>query len=329
MPTVSVLIPSYNYAQYLGATVRSVQAQTVTDTEIIIVDDGSTDGSWELIVKIAQSDPRIRAYRQINQGLIPTLNRLLDLSQAEYIAQIDADDLWLPERLAMGLADMKRSPQASAVFCGYDVIDGFGTFVSHSYHRHLAGQMGALLMESMVVRNCVCACTALMRRGAVVQAGGFAGAYSLVHDWHRWLRLSLQGHLSINAGVGALYRWHGNNQSIDEETSRRQQLAIMSDMAPKVLSHYELGSQVAMHTVAQMHALSSGSQSVHEALAKLRSQSVSRTLTHEEQMLLVLSLSATGQHEQVEKLLPHMQRQEAFSTQAHRTLLAEAARHCR
>ena len=295
LPTISVLIPSYNYANYLPHTIRSVQNQTFGNIEILIIDDGSTDESWPIIEQMAQEDSRIRAWRQPNAGLIVTLNRLMSKVRCEYIAQIDADDIWLPERLTMGMSDMQANARLSAVFCGYDVIDGQGKFSTHSYHRHLGGATGAILMQNIMVRNCVCACTALMRRRAILQSGGFARNFSLAHDWDRWLRLSLRGPMAINAQVGAMHRWHGANQSSDSATRVMQELAIMKDMAPKIVASYGLDSAVCLRILAQMHALDYKTQSPEHALKKLGERADLKTLTTSEHFLFLLSLFSTGQ----------------------------------
>lgn len=108
-PLVSILLPVFNAEAYVGESIQSLLAQTFTDFELIILDDGSTDQSVAIIQTF--TDPRIRFFQQpTNQGLIATLNSALDYARGQYIARQDADDLSLPERLAKQVAFMEQNP---------------------------------------------------------------------------------------------------------------------------------------------------------------------------------------------------------------------------
>src|SRR5487761_652260 len=96
-PRVSVTIPCYNSAPFIRETIGSVLRQTYTDFEVVVVDDGSSDGTFDIVSAIG--DARIRVERQENQGLGRTRNRLLKLSRGDLIAFLDHDDLWLPRKL--------------------------------------------------------------------------------------------------------------------------------------------------------------------------------------------------------------------------------------
>lgn len=107
MHKISIITPAYNVALYLEETVRSVQAQTFTDWEMIIVDDCSTDDTFSLMTKLAKEDSRIHVLQNTkNLGVAATRNRALDAATGEYIAFLDSDDLWLPEKLEKQVAFM-------------------------------------------------------------------------------------------------------------------------------------------------------------------------------------------------------------------------------
>ena len=109
MNKVSVITPAYNAAQYLEETVKSVQAQTFTNWEMIIVDDCSTDDTYELAKSLAYEDERIKVLQnEYNSGVAATRNRALDIATGEYLAFIDSDDLWLPEKLKKQIDFMIR-----------------------------------------------------------------------------------------------------------------------------------------------------------------------------------------------------------------------------
>jgi glycosyltransferase involved in cell wall biosynthesis len=117
MPLVSIIVPLYNKAAYVLRSLASVRAQTVTDSEIIVVDDGSTDGGADLVAEVP--DPRVRLVRQVNAGPGAARNRGLAEARAPYVAFLDADDWWLPQFLKQNLASLERHPEAAAVSCGW------------------------------------------------------------------------------------------------------------------------------------------------------------------------------------------------------------------
>jgi glycosyltransferase involved in cell wall biosynthesis len=296
-PRVSVLIPSYNHAKYLHDTLGSILTQTYTDFELIIIDDGSTDDSFAIIEAYAAKDARIRAWRQPNAGLIPTLNRLVDAAQGEFIAQIDSDDMWLPQRLDLGVRDMEAHPNLAAVFCSFVRIDANNTLMGDIDHFRLGGISGRDLMKIMAPHNCVCACAAFMRRSAVLRAAPFARPFTLVHDWDRWLRLSLAGELMVTGDVAAMHRKHGKNQSLDQATSLRQQFAVAEEMGPRVIEHYNLGDEVRMrwHSQQANRLIQMGAYA--EAQARLRVKAQLGGLTEAEKIWLLQCLFLDGQQE--------------------------------
>lgn len=118
MPRVSVVIPSYNCAATLPATVDSVLAQTCPDLEAIVVDDGSTDGTGKVMVRYAE-DPRVRYIRQANAGISATRNRGIRASQAEYVMILDADDVLPPGSVQ---AHVERMDRTGAMWAVCDII---------------------------------------------------------------------------------------------------------------------------------------------------------------------------------------------------------------
>ncbi len=110
----SVIIPTYNYGRFLREAIESVQRQTVRDFEIIVVDDGSTDDTQEILRSI--DEPRLRFYRTENRGISAARNEGLRHAAGQFIAFLDADDRWLPQKLELQLAMMEREPDLGAVF---------------------------------------------------------------------------------------------------------------------------------------------------------------------------------------------------------------------
>jgi glycosyltransferase involved in cell wall biosynthesis len=103
-PAISVLMPVYNAGRFLPAAIESILAQTCADFELIAIDDGSRDGSADVLAQFAARDPRVRVLTQENRGIVATLNRALELARAPLVARMDADDLSRRDRFAKQVA---------------------------------------------------------------------------------------------------------------------------------------------------------------------------------------------------------------------------------
>ena len=123
-PSDSVLIPSYNHARFMPATLQSVFAQTFTDYEVVVVDDGSCDGSVELL---RSYEERIRLFTQPNRGTYPTLNRCIAESHGRYLAILNSDDLWAPTKLEKQVAVLETQPAVGLVHTDGRFIDAEAT----------------------------------------------------------------------------------------------------------------------------------------------------------------------------------------------------------
>src|SRR5436309_7380613 len=127
MPKVSVIIPVFNGERYIRQTIESVLAQTYRDFELLVIDDGSTDGTAEA-VKEYEKD--LRYVHQGNGGASKARNQGIRFSQGKYIAFLDADDLWEPEKLTIQVEFLERNPKIGLVHCNCDGIDEEGrTFI--------------------------------------------------------------------------------------------------------------------------------------------------------------------------------------------------------
>lgn len=129
-PLVSVITPVHNSAAYVADTIASVQAQTYTNWEMILVDDASTDGSVGIIEKLAAEDPRIKLYASnVNRGAAKTRNEAIEHAQGRYIAFLDSDDQWLPEKLQKQVSYMQQN-RALLTHTYYRLMDAEGNELS-------------------------------------------------------------------------------------------------------------------------------------------------------------------------------------------------------
>ncbi len=205
MPRVTVAIPAYNAAEFLGETLASVRQQTYRDFEIIVVDDGSTDATASL----AEAVPGTRVLRRDRGGPAAARNDAVAAGTGELIAVVDADDLWLPTKLARQIDVLDREPEAVLASTGVESIGA----TSGRGATPLAGEVTAALIADNFITNS----TVVMRRTALEQVGGFDTDPGLVsvEDYDLWLRLSLIGLFAVVPEVMVQRRVHEANISAD------------------------------------------------------------------------------------------------------------------
>jgi glycosyltransferase involved in cell wall biosynthesis len=201
-PRVSVVLAVYNGERHLEASVRSILDQSFRDFELIVVDDGSNDGTTDILARAVRSDGRTVIVRQENRGLTVSLNRGIGLARGCYIARQDADDISLPARLQRQVAYLDAHPAVGALGTGADVIDGSGKIV---------GALGVALGAKAVTRGLLTLRSTpvhgsmMMRKSALDATGGYREAFPVGQDFDLWLRLS--SHFEIDNLSDVLYQW--------------------------------------------------------------------------------------------------------------------------
>ena len=217
---MTVLMPVYNRARYLRSAVESIRSQTYGDYEFLIIDDGSTDASPEILAHYAATDSRIRVVTQENRGVIASLNRGFHESAGEFIARMDSDDMARPRRLAMQLDFMLAHPHIALVGGAIEVIDSMG----RPFEIVRLPETPERLRYHM--RNLGCALahpTVLFRRQAVLDAGGLRPAYRHAEDYDLWLRMLDKHDFANLPDVLLSYRRH--EASVSNRQMTQQVLA--------------------------------------------------------------------------------------------------------
>ena len=187
-PPVTVLLPVRDGMPHLPAAVESVLSQSHRDLELLVIDDGSRDGTGAYLDSVA--DPRMTIVHQGNVGLVESLNRGLARSKHELVARMDADDISHPQRLALQIAAMQANPQAIAVACCYTIIDEAGRAVSQQ-HVPLSAPYTE---RQLYFRDAWAHGSVLLRRSVVLEAGGYRDV-GPCEDYDLWLRLLERGSL--------------------------------------------------------------------------------------------------------------------------------------
>jgi glycosyltransferase involved in cell wall biosynthesis len=182
-PTFSVVIATYNYGHFLGEAITSVLNGTFTDFEIIVVDDGSSDGTAEVVLPFL-SDRRLRYYRTRHRGLSAARNVGIRFAQAPLVAFLDADDLWLPEKLARQLALFRRDPGLGVVYARRLLIDESGAAIDFQEPLLYRGHV----VQQIFRRNFVCFSSTVVRAAVFRKVGLFDEELALAMDYDLWLR---------------------------------------------------------------------------------------------------------------------------------------------
>ncbi|WP_424139395.1 glycosyltransferase family 2 protein [Roseomonas chloroacetimidivorans] len=224
---VSVVIPLYNHAAYIGAAVESALAQGAVLREVIIIDDGSSDSSAETMRRIAARDPRIRFRSRPNRGAHATINEGLDEATGEFVAVLNSDDTYLPGRLDALALRLDAEPGAALAASGITFMDGNGATVENSWYRDaLAFRAGRDMGTALVNANFLMTTSNyLFRRDLPRRIGGFA-ALRYTHDLDFALRALALGH-----GIALLeqpllrYRQHGANTISEDHRKVRLEWA--------------------------------------------------------------------------------------------------------
>jgi len=185
-PKVSVVIPTYNAARYIAEAIESVLAQSYHDYEIIVVDDGSTDNTKEVLRPYMD---RIRYFYKENGGVSSARNRGIQEARGEYIAFLDADDLWLPEKLKLQIEIMEQHPDFAMIHTDIKVIDVNGTLLKESANKRRQSHNGMVFEEFFkTYRSLVMMSSALIRKSSIESMGLFDESLSVSEDYDFFLR---------------------------------------------------------------------------------------------------------------------------------------------
>lgn len=191
-PFVSIVVPAFNAAWSIGDTIHSIQAQSCADFELIIINDGSTDNLMEELAPLVAEDPRLRVVMRKNDGLASGRNLGLRESRAEFIAFIDADDVWHPKFLEEMTAALRSNPDAPFAYAFSHRFDADNRIIPAPTWTHLPRHDFSGLLELNSVGS---GSAALFRKAAVVRAGGYDESLRVrtkqgAEDWKLCLRLA-------------------------------------------------------------------------------------------------------------------------------------------
>lgn len=230
---VSVIIPAYNVSQYVRQTVFSVIIQSYKNLEIIIVNDGSTDDTNEIINEYVSKDSRIIVINQENKGLASARNTGIKHAKGEYLCIIDSDDIMLPNKIYEQYKFLENNPECDFTYSDlYHFIDG-----TNKIYHHLVSELSLDPYTSLLYGNAINPNAVFFRRAVYDKWGGFDERLRSAEDWDYWLTLSYNGvNFKYQPLALTLYRMRKNSLSANKITMSITPLEVLKKQLNRKIS---------------------------------------------------------------------------------------------
>jgi glycosyltransferase involved in cell wall biosynthesis len=227
MPKVDIIIPAYNAARYLAAALASVEAQTFADWRIMLIDDGSTDNTAEVAAPFMERlGQRFKYIKQENQGLPAARNAAIRNSSSEYMALLDSDDIWLPDRLAESLSYLESHPWVGISHSSVAFVDETGKILQtfDTPQKHGEGMVAPYIYMRKLQLPCP---TVTFRRSCIEKVGLFDETMRATEDRDLWFRIALHFEVGFIPKVLAHYRVSAASMSSDPNRMLQAQLRFI------------------------------------------------------------------------------------------------------
>jgi glycosyltransferase involved in cell wall biosynthesis len=237
MPAVSVIMPAYNVEPYIGDAIRSALAQTFTDFELVVVDDGSKDDTAQVVRALARQDARVHLVQQANRGLAGARNSALRASRGEFFALLDSDDLWEPTFLEQQLAILGAHPDV-------DIVTGNGWYLGGARHGQLArphpDARPAPELASIIGDEWSVFIMSVFRRQVYTGIGPFDESMRSNEDYDFWLRAAVAGYTFVrNDTPLGHYRVRSDSLSASNVRMLRGILHVYTKLRPVIADRPE------------------------------------------------------------------------------------------
>lgn len=266
MSKVSIVIPTYNRASFISVALQSALAQPFTDLEVVVIDDGSTDNTGDIIGRV--SDPRVRYIYQENQGSTAAFNRGLLECHGDYVSVLGSDDWYLPDGLPALAAILDGRPDLGAVSGGYNCVDLAGRLVRNERPWEAFPDLGT---ETWLLGCPTLLQSSLIRRSWIDRVGGFDETVRCVQDWDFGLRLARAGcTMGWHRRPIFCYRLHPGQISRDATTIRRDLILVLDHFFSEMGLSAELHS---MKDAAYAHAYVRGGLRAYEVNQRVEGRS--------------------------------------------------------
>ncbi len=218
-PLVSIVTPTYNHEKYIIECIQSVQAQSYTNWEMIIINDGSTDNTAELVAEYIKNEPRVRIYNQENIGIFrlgESYNFALSESKGKYISILEGDDLWESDKLELQVEILEENPAIVVAWGKAQTVNGdtkeiYNTHPILDENPFFFNQPKGNILNLLYIENCIPALTITIRKDSLLKVGGFIQNFNLpLVDLPTLLKLSLLGDFYFHKKVLGQWRIYAN-----------------------------------------------------------------------------------------------------------------------
>ena len=236
-PLVSVVIPTYNYGRFIGETVESVLTQTYRPVETIIVDDGSTDDTRE---RVAGYGGRVRYIYQQNSGLSAARNTGIHAAKGEFIALLDSDDLWLPDKLERQIDVCIQYPDSALVATERFAIDETGQRLDYVAESCARAGFRELTARDLLEFPAFSPSSVVLRKDALLAVGGFDEALTAVEDMEMWVRIAVNFRVLRLKATLTGQRFHYRSMSYQADSmlrNHRQAIDQLFAQIPQLQRH--------------------------------------------------------------------------------------------
>jgi len=212
-PLVSVFVPSYNHEAYIEECILSIVNQTYKNIELIVIDDGSTDHSREILQKLQKQYGFILEFQE-NQGLSKTLNKIIgQYAKGKYITGSSSDDFMMPDKIERQVRYMESDPDCSLVFGKVYMVDNDSRIIEGlAVVDPVEDPIKSVQFEGLIESNCIPAPSVMYRKDIWEKCGGY-NEHSIIEDWGLWLEFAYSGKIVFLDEYFAYYRWHGSNMT--------------------------------------------------------------------------------------------------------------------
>lgn len=213
-PLVSVLLASYNHEKYVEAAVRSIMDQKGVAFELLVIDDGSSDSSPEILERLSK-ELAFQYRHRPNKGLVPTLNELLSEARGKYFCTFASDDIMAPGRLSSQSAYLEAHPEKVACFGMIQLMDNSGNLANTPDMRYIRSIPEVTFEEFFLGKKELHGCSEMLRLKPFKELGGYDEGFPF-EDFPLWLKLLKKyGSVPVLPNVCTYYRCHGDNMSSD------------------------------------------------------------------------------------------------------------------
>jgi glycosyltransferase involved in cell wall biosynthesis len=239
LPLVSTIVPIYNGETYIANTIESILLQTYSNTEIVIVNDGSKDRSYQMLEPYLTFS-RVKYIEQENRGVAAARNTGIRNSSGELIAFLDQDDLWLPEKIEKQVKILLTHPEIALVHGKFNFINETGSKIEPLWRQRVTS---GFCYPQIFEHNKIGMLTALVRRECIEEAGLFDEDIAVTDDYLMWLKITYRHQIYYYDEPLAEYRYHSNNTSRDMVKYKKNELEVIMRILNLFPETYKLVGQ--------------------------------------------------------------------------------------